>query len=163
MGFASAVTAYLHMLITVLSSQGTELLKQGLQHFSCLFMPSPAIPGGYNGHIKSGFCLLTMLSGYPHLVFAESDMCLQEQASSIAPDKIFLVSCFPNLISTLKSISMLLLLPCSFYNISVGQIVHVELEMAAPFPHWMGNAGSPQHRSVLFVADLGQAGWTDCS
>lgn len=54
-----------------------------------------------------------------------------------------LVSSFPNLISTLKAISMLLLLPFSFYSISVGQIVHVELEMAAPFTRWMGNAGSP--------------------
>lgn len=66
-----------------------------------------------------------------------------EKASSIAVDEIFLVSSFPNLISTLKAISMLLLLPCSFYNISVGQIVHVELEMATPFTRWMGNAGSP--------------------
>lgn len=146
MGFASAVTAYLHMLITVLSSQELgryRTVKAGASVFELFVHPSPAVPGGYNRLIKSGFCLLTMLPGYPHLVFTESDMCLVEQASSIAPDKFFLVSCFPNLTSTLKSISMLLLLPCSFYNISVGQIVHVELEMAAPFPHWMGNAGSP--------------------
>lgn len=117
-------------------------------------MPSPAVPVGYNGDIKSGFCLFTTLSGYLDLAFRVSDMCMSEQASSIAADQILLVSSFPNPNSTLKAISMVFLLPLSFFNISVGQIVHVELEVAAPFPGWMRNAGSPQRRSLLFAAEL---------
>lgn len=55
---------------------------------------------------------------------------------------------------------MVFLLPLSFFffNISFGQIVDVELEMAPPFPRWMRNTGGPQPRSLLFAAELGQAG-----
>lgn len=125
MGFASAVIAYLHMLITALSSQELgryRTVKAGASVFQLFVHAKPSSARGLHGHTKSAFCLLTLSSGYPHLVFTESDMWLLEQASSIAVDEIFLVSSFPNLISTLKAISMLLLLPCSFYNISVGQM-----------------------------------------
>lgn len=74
MGFASSVIAYLHMLITAQELAGTEQSKQGLQCFSYLVMPSPALPGGYNGHMKFAFQLLTLSSGYPHSVFTESDV-----------------------------------------------------------------------------------------
>jgi len=129
-------------------------MLKGLWYFSCLFMPSPAVPGGYNGHVKSGCCLLTTLLGYPHLVCTENDMCLSKQVSSIAPDQIFLVRSFPNLTGNLEAISMAFLPSLSFFVISVGQIVLVELETAAPFPHWMRNTGGPQRRSVPFAAEL---------
>lgn len=79
-GFASAVISYLHISNSCQELGRYRTAKADLQCFSCLFMPNPAPPGNYNGHIKTGFCLLTMSSGYPHLVFT---------ASSIAPDEIF--------------------------------------------------------------------------
>lgn len=147
MSFASAVIACLHVLITVLSSQELgryRTVKAVASVFQLLVHTKPSCTRGlHTGHIKSAFCLVAMSSGYPHLVFTESDMLWLEQASSITPGEIFVVSSFPNLIRTFKAISMLLLLPFPFYNISVGQIVHVELDMAVPFTCWMGNAGSP--------------------
>lgn len=151
MGFTSVVSACFPIFVTALNYRESGSYRDA----GAGALVYPAVLGVYKEHNKSGFCFLTTLSGYSHLVFIESDMCMSEPASSIAPDRIFLVRSFPNLISTLKAISMVFLLPLSFFNISVRQIVHAELEMAAPFPHWVRNTSSPQHRSVLFAVELG--------
>lgn len=55
-------------------------------------------------------------------------------SSAINQTSFLLVRSFPNLISTRKAIFRVLLLPLSFFNISVRQIVHVELGIAVPLP-----------------------------
>lgn len=58
MGFASAVIAYLHMLITVLSSKELgryRTVKAGASVFQLFVHAKPSSTGGYNGHIKSAF------------------------------------------------------------------------------------------------------------
>lgn len=91
MGFTSVVSAYLHMLITVPSYQ--ELgryrgVEAGALLFQLFVHAKPSCTRGYNGRVTSGFCHLTVLSGYPRLAFTESDTCMSEQAFSIAPDQI---------------------------------------------------------------------------
>lgn len=133
------------------------MLKQGLCYFSCLFMPSPAVPGVTMGALHLDSVILPCYQGTHAWPLQRVIRACQSKPSALHQTRFLLVRSFPNLISTLKAISMVVLLPLSFFNVSVGQIIHVELEMAAPFPRWKRNAGGPRCRSVLFAAELGWA------
>lgn len=59
-------------------------------------------------------------------------------SSAVHKTSFLLVRSLPNLINTWKSIFKVFLLPLSYFNVSVRPIVHVELEIAAPFPAAFG-------------------------
>lgn len=117
----------------------TRVLKQPL--VLQVFVPAKTAGlGTTTDTSKSKFCHFTMLPVDSDLVFIETDVHIRASLISSAVHKtsFLLVGSFPNVINTWKAIFGVFLLFLSYFNISVRQIVHVELEIAVPFPAAFG-------------------------